>query len=152
MSNPHQPDSEPTENLPPGADRFWGQFSQTRAGRSSSEDPGQDDPGRADRGDQHECLEWCPICRSADLLRATASPEIRQQLQSIQNEAFQILRAFAVAYAERTGADPFDGAGRHAGPDSSGPGRGGAGSGQPAADRNGGSGPDEPRVTDISIE
>lgn len=150
MSSQQPPEKDPTEDLPPGADRFWGQFSQARAGRSSgtAEKLGSADAGQ--HATDHECLEWCPICRSAELLRATASPEIRQQLQTIQNEAFQIFRAFAAAYAERTGHDPFDGpAGSTESSSTNGrparsPGEGPAGPGDP--------GPDEPEIKDISIE
>ena len=95
-----------------GADRFWGEFSRTRAGRSN---PGGSangsDRGRRDGGT--ECLEWCPICRSAELIRGTASPDLRGQLEAIQNEAFNVMRAFMAAYAEKVpGQDSGPGSGR----------------------------------------
>jgi hypothetical protein len=49
------------------------------------------------------CLEWCPICRSADVVRATTSPEAIGQVQAIQNEAIGVLRSFLAIYAERSG-------------------------------------------------
>ena len=103
-------------------------MSQAKGGRSEAQDetppepeaeanaaPGDDprptpEPGPG-HGHGHECLEWCPICRSAELLKGVGvgvnSPEIRQQLQSLQNEAMQVFKAFATAYSERTGDDPF---------------------------------------------
>lgn len=68
-----------------------------------------------------ECLEWCPICRSAELLRTTVTPELREQVETLQREALSIFQAFLAAYAERTagagrpgpnggsGADPPEG-------------------------------------------
>ncbi|MGK2931648.1 MAG: hypothetical protein ACSLFD_02530 [Solirubrobacterales bacterium] len=144
MCPQNKPENGSDPVLPPGADRFWGQFSEAKGGRTSSDEPRQtprddsrEEPAAASG---HECLEWCPICRSAELLQAAASPEVRQQIQSIQNEAITILKAFAASYAERTGngEDPFN---------------------QGKAETNGnGNGhrsppePDEPKVTDISIE
>ena len=38
MSDLNRPGERPqTDTLPPGADRFWGQFSQTRAGRTRTQ-------------------------------------------------------------------------------------------------------------------
>lgn len=131
--------SEP--GLPPGAERFWGQFSEAKGGRSTKGDEPRTAP-ETENGDQsgsghgHECLEWCPICRSAELLKATASPEIRQQIQAIQSEALTILRAIASTYAERTGDDPFA--------------RGDAQTNGDAPRSNPKT--DEPKVTDISID
>lgn len=95
----------------PGADRFWGQFSQSRAGRSTSGDdaggkPGGPGPPAGEPGQDAHCLEWCPICRSADLFRATVSPELRQQAESIQHEAMGVLKAFLDAYAEKASGGP----------------------------------------------
>ena len=108
---PSENDSEPA--LPPGAERFWGQMSQAKAGRSGAEEPRPEpepDP-EAEAGSEprhgHECLEWCPICRSSELLKGVTSPEVRHQLQSIQNEALQVVKAFAAAYSERTADDPL---------------------------------------------
>lgn len=91
------------DGLPPGAERFWGQFSETRAGRTncqSESDPGRDgsDPGT---GADHRCLEWCPICRSAEISGLTGTPDLLEYLQAIQGDLVTILRAFMNAYAER---------------------------------------------------
>lgn len=136
MCPQHKSENGSDQGLPPGAERFWGQFSESKAGRTTGDEEGQS--GHREAGEpaesHHECLDWCPICRSAELLKATASPEIRQQIQSIQNEAIQILKAFAATYAERTGDDPFTRS-------------------RPAENGNGGPPEsEEPKVTDISIE
>lgn len=94
------------EHLPPGAERFWGQVSETRAGRSHGgegpEPEGEQTGSEAPREDGPACLEWCPICRSADLLRATTSPEAAiGQVQAIQHEAVNVLKSFLAAYGER---------------------------------------------------
>lgn len=145
MCPPRPSDNEAETGLPPGAERFWGQFSQARAGRAEiDEEPsGSQDPD----GDQaanepgHHCLEWCPICRSAELLQAATSPEVKQQIQAIQNEAIQVFKAFAALYAERTanhspgsGTDSGQGSGNRSRP----------GKDDPPDD-------DQPKVTDISI-
>ena len=142
----HKSENGSEPGLPPGADRFWGQFSEAKGGRTTSEEEPQEAPRQTTDGESepagsgHECLEWCPICRSAELLQAAASPEVRQQILSIQNEAVTILKAFAAAYAERTGEDPFS----HGKAQSNGNGNGNGHRPPPP--------PDEPKVTDISIE
>ncbi len=60
-------------------------------------------------GHSHECLEWCPICRTADVLRASAPPELRGQIQSLQHDALVTLRALLDAYIERVGENPARG-------------------------------------------
>ena len=58
------------------------------------------------REDQPQCIELCPICRGADVLRATASPEVRSNWQSAQREALLTMRAMIDHYLERLdGAD-----------------------------------------------
>ena len=51
--------------------------------------------------DQPQCVELCPICRGADVLRATSSPELRGQWQSVQREALVTMRAMIDHYLER---------------------------------------------------
>jgi hypothetical protein len=41
---------------------------------------------------QAQCLDLCPICRAADVLRASATPEMREQWQSVQREALVTLK------------------------------------------------------------
>lgn len=125
----------------PGADRFWGQFSQSTAGRTAGEgDDGQSGAETGNRpgdqaGNDDHCLEWCPICRSAELFRSTVSPELRQQADSIQHEAMGVLKAFLDAYTEKTTGQP-------------GPGSPDAGN-SPAPEPE--SSP-EPRVTEIPLD
>lgn len=109
----------PSESRPEaGADRFWGQFAQAGSGRTRSGDTGPDGPGDRDpagpepetgaedrdsgRHGHGECLEWCPICRSAELFRNAVTPEIREQAEALQKEAMTVFQAFLAAYSERT--------------------------------------------------
>lgn len=50
-------------------------------------------------------MEWCPICRAADVFRATAPPELRDQLQAVQREALLTTRALIDNYLERLDGD-----------------------------------------------
>lgn len=139
MSDPQRPGRPRTETLPPGAERFWGQFSETKAGRTHAEEepPAPEPEQRQDEG-QH-CLDWCPICRSADIVRATTSPEAIGQVQAIQTEAIGVLKSFLALYAERSG----QGTGDAGHPDAGEPGTAG---GSTEAERRG------PEVRDISID
>jgi hypothetical protein len=76
---------------------------EPEAGTPGSEPPGPgprarrsrpepEDWGAALRGHPTECLDWCPICRTADVLRATTSPELREQFQQLQREALVTVR------------------------------------------------------------
>ena len=52
--------------------------------------------------EQHlQCVELCPICRGAEVLRATATPEMREQWRSVQREALQTMRTLIDHYIER---------------------------------------------------
>jgi hypothetical protein len=150
MPTPPRPRETPTDPLPPGAERFWGQFSQTKAGRTSAEEEaageghneGQESAGSgADSGNQ--CLEWCPICRSAELLRLSTSPDAIHQVQAIQHEAVNVIRSLVTAYAEKVGEAAREQAGAKA---------------EPAAETNQpdeagpGGGPEPGGVRDISID
>jgi hypothetical protein len=50
---------------------------------------------------ERECLEWCPICRTADVVRASVPPELRSQLESVQHDALVAMRAVLDHYIER---------------------------------------------------
>lgn len=52
-------------------------------------------------GGDRECVEWCPICRGADLLRANAPPELREHWHDLQREALLAIRALIDHYLER---------------------------------------------------
>lgn len=49
----------------------------------------------------HQCVELCPICRGAEVLRSTSTPELRGQWQTVQREALVTMRAMIDHYLER---------------------------------------------------
>jgi hypothetical protein len=51
-----------------------------------------------------QCVDWCPLCRAADLLRANTTPELREQWSHVQREALVTLRALIDHYLERVEA------------------------------------------------
>lgn len=53
-------------------------------------------------GIPHECLDFCPICRTADVLRATTPPEVREHWHGLQRELALLLRSALDAYLERS--------------------------------------------------
>jgi hypothetical protein len=145
MSDPQRPSRPQTDTLPPGADRFWGQFAETKAGRSRAEEETRAaEPEQPPAEGQH-CLEWCPICRSADIVRATTPPDAIGQVQAIQNEAVGVLKSFLAIYAERSGAGARDESGSPDTPSTERPAH--DGSGDSSTSGSGG-----PAVRDISIE
>jgi hypothetical protein len=95
------------------AERFWGEYARrTRPGGQRGERGPASEAGNghgAAAGHSHECLEWCPICRTADVLRASAPPELRGQIQGLQHDALVTLRALLDAYIERVGERPARG-------------------------------------------
>jgi hypothetical protein len=50
---------------------------------------------------EHQCVDLCPICRGAEVLRATSSPELRGQWQAVQREALVTMKAMIEHYLER---------------------------------------------------
>lgn len=50
---------------------------------------------------EHECLDWCPICRTADIVRASFPPEVRSQLEEVQRDALVAFRTILDHYIER---------------------------------------------------
>src|SRR5690606_1685558 len=66
-------------------------------------------PGSAPDGaghrhvDGHECLDWCPICRGAELLRAAVPPELHDQFQTVQRDMLLMAQALIEAHLERMG-------------------------------------------------
>jgi hypothetical protein len=119
MSDPRDPNrSEPPIRGPQDAERFWAQYRRADSADLRHGDPassagdahGRRDPGprpaengggSGAAGHPHECLEWCPICRTAEVVRANASPELREQFQSLQKDALVAMRALLDAYLER---------------------------------------------------
>ena len=90
-----------------GADRFWQEFSRARTerprrGREGAESDAPKQPAE-EKSSDHECLDWCPICRSADVLRAAGGPEVRNQIASLQRDSLLALRTLIDAYLARSG-------------------------------------------------
>lgn len=49
----------------------------------------------------HRCLDLCPICRGAELLRAAGPPELRDQIAELQRETLLTVKALIEHYLER---------------------------------------------------
>ena len=138
-----------------GADRFWQEFSRARTERPRRGRAGNGDappePKDDEQTDGHECLEWCPICRSADVLRAAGGPEVRNQIASLQRDSLLALRTLIDAYLMRSGPSaqaPWDGPMAHPG---EAPPRPGDPQGH-APQRPGPQRPAEPPVEDIPLD
>jgi hypothetical protein len=52
-------------------------------------------------GGDLRCVELCPICRAADVLRATAPDDVKEQWQAVQREALLTMKAAIDRYVER---------------------------------------------------
>jgi hypothetical protein len=57
-------------------------------------------------GPERECVELCPICRTADVIRASAPPELREQWHVLQREALTTMRALIDHYLDRIETEP----------------------------------------------
>jgi hypothetical protein len=92
------------------AQRFWGEYARrTRpGGQRQARGPGAETGNghAAPDAPAHECLDWCPICRTADVLRSSAPPELREQVQGLQRDAMVAVRAILDAYIERGESHP----------------------------------------------
>lgn len=60
--------------------------------------------GAARASGEQRCLELCPICRGAELLRSGAAPQLRGQLDDVGREALLTLRSLIDHYLEGGGA------------------------------------------------
>jgi hypothetical protein len=47
---------------------------------------------------EHQCLEFCPICRTADVVRAAMPPEAREHWQALQRDGLLAARAMLDHY------------------------------------------------------
>lgn len=121
-SEPAGGPTAPTPGPSAGANRFWEQYGEAR--RHGSRD-GENGGGRKEAGAgqdaasapaQHECLEWCPICRGAEVVRASTPPELRDQLEAIQRDALAMVKALIDAYLAKQ-ADRSDARARKPGRD-----------------------------------
>jgi hypothetical protein len=75
--------------------------------------PAQPSPSEALRdlleshgGGNLRCVDLCPICRAADVLRATAPDDIKDQWQVVQREALLTMKAAIDRYVERLDDQP----------------------------------------------
>jgi hypothetical protein len=55
---------------------------------------------------EHQCLEFCPICRTADVLRAALPPEAREHWHSLQREGLLAARAMLDHYLRHLESQP----------------------------------------------
>jgi hypothetical protein len=95
----------------PGAEarRFWGEYSsRTRPGsrRESRQTAAEAGNEHSAAAHPHQCLDWCPICRAADVLRSSAPPELRDQLQNLQRDTLVAMRELLDAYIEHLERGP----------------------------------------------
>jgi hypothetical protein len=109
-SDPATGPTPPRPGPSAGADRFWERYGEAR--RHGSRNGGDGDGESPEGGggstagaaaEEHVCLEWCPICRGAEVVRATTPPELREQLEGIQRDALALVRAVIDAYLARQG-------------------------------------------------
>jgi hypothetical protein len=63
-------------------------------------------PAGGSRDEGHRCLEWCPICRAADVLRAADGPDLGDQWHTVQREALLTMRTLIDQYLQRLDTDP----------------------------------------------
>jgi hypothetical protein len=67
------------------------------------------DDGLRERVGDHavasQCVEWCPICRTMDVVRESTTPEVREQWQEVQREALLTLGAIVEHYGRRSAND-----------------------------------------------
>ena len=56
--------------------------------------------GEKPGGMEFQCLEFCPICRTADVLRATMPDEFRDHMHNLQREGLLAMRALLDHYIQ----------------------------------------------------
>jgi hypothetical protein len=92
------------------SERFWGGFGQAGTGREGprrTSNDGTTVPPQPEGApplpptQEHQCLEWCPICRTAEILRGTTPDEVREGFTHVQHDALVALRAVLNSYIER---------------------------------------------------
>ena len=58
---------------------------------------------------QRECLELCPICRAADILRRTHAPDdLKDSWQDVQREALLTMKSVIDRAVERMDSAPAE--------------------------------------------
>jgi hypothetical protein len=91
---------------PPPTSESRGPFGGPWAESGSDEGFGPTGDGGTAPG-AHQCVELCPICRGAEILRASGGTgELRGQLDDVGREALLTLRALVDHYLERLDARP----------------------------------------------
>ncbi len=91
-------DSQGGAGRPPPAAGEPPSWWQPRSKRDGA-DP-QNQHAHSHKGSERQCVELCPICRTADVVRATAPPEFKEQWETFQHEALTMLRSFIDGYME----------------------------------------------------
>ena len=96
MDDTHRrPHERLSEVPPPGEDpSAWGEPTAPREGGPA----------------EHQCLEFCPICRTADVVRAALPPEAREHWHALQREGLLAARAMLDHYLRHLDAQPSGGA------------------------------------------
>jgi hypothetical protein len=51
-------------------------------------------------GMEFQCLEFCPICRTADVMRATMPEEFREHMHNLQREGLLAMRTLLDHYIQ----------------------------------------------------
>src|SRR6476619_8663543 len=104
MSEPHEHNPSGFDAPSEGASRFWHEYGSARPGLSSTRNgESHSERGPEPANGEHECLEWCPICRGAEVVRATTPPELREQWSSVQRDVLLMMRSLIEAYLVRMG-------------------------------------------------
>jgi hypothetical protein len=66
-----------------------------------SANPFEDLRAGAERsGMEFQCLDFCPICRTADVMRATMPDEFREHMHNLQREGLLAMRALLDNYIQ----------------------------------------------------
>jgi hypothetical protein len=70
---------------------------ETRHANHSESPAGASRPG----GTEQQCLDFCPICRTADVLRATMPEEFHEHWHALQREGLLAARALLDHYIQQ---------------------------------------------------
>jgi hypothetical protein len=79
---------------------------RTAGGHASEPDWSEFPDWTATHSADSRCLELCPICRGAEILRAAGTTELRGQLDDVGREALLTLRSLVDHYLERLDQRP----------------------------------------------
>jgi hypothetical protein len=99
------PPPDPEENRDPTPEERAAAENATAAWRALRDGLGAANAAH-ERDGELQCVELCPICRTADILRASGPPELRGQLGDFQREALLTMRALLDHYIERLEPEP----------------------------------------------